>query len=128
MIIPGCPNAEPAVRVLKSVAGELGVEIQISLIVVENPEEAQRVSFHGSPSVRIEGEDLESDVISLPFSFGCRVYRDRGMLSGSPSESLVRKRMQRFLTRSGRTGKPRGADWNAGRTLPEYVRMMRGKR
>ncbi len=93
MSIPGCPNAEPAVRVVHEIAAELGVPVQITRIVVEDRADAQRLSFFGSPSVRIEGEDLEKDRGSLPVSYGCRIYRDRGKLVGTPPEDLVRQRL-----------------------------------
>lgn len=44
---------------------------------VESPEEAERISFRGSPTILIDGTDpfaAEDDPVGV---FSCRIYRDR---------------------------------------------------
>jgi len=55
----GCANALPTVERLREVADELGVPIDLTLVVVATPEEAQALRFLGSPTVQLDGRDLE---------------------------------------------------------------------
>lgn len=87
----GCPNREDACALVERVARELGVEPQVELIKVPDAQAAVAARFLGSPTVRVNGRDVEpgaderSDV-----AFSCRVYRSEGGLSGQPSAEWIR--------------------------------------
>ena len=54
---------------------------------------AQELGFLGSPSIRIDGLDVEPEARGLQtFGFGCRTYSDaEGRQSGLPSISVIRR-------------------------------------
>ena len=59
-----CPTYKPAQQTLQQALSEEGIEAQIQLLVVNSSEEAQRIQFPGSPTIRVNGRDLsqqESD-------------------------------------------------------------------
>lgn len=55
----GCGNTPPTVELVKKVAHELNVSIRIEMIPVKTREEAQELRFLGSPTVQIDGIDIE---------------------------------------------------------------------
>jgi hypothetical protein len=55
----GCPNADPAFARVREVVRTLGLEAEIREIVVEDEADALRQRFLGSPSVRVDGVDIE---------------------------------------------------------------------
>ena len=56
----------------------------LTLCRVETDEQAQQLSFRGSPTVLVNGQDPFADA-SAPVGLACRVYRTDGGLAGAPS-------------------------------------------
>ena len=82
----GCPNHEPAVRRVADVARELGVDVEIAETDVETPEHAQAMRFLGSPTIRVDGVDIEPSARSrTDFGYSCRTYAG----SGVPSRPMI---------------------------------------
>lgn len=57
--IKGCEAAAESIGLVKSVAQSMGVDPDLQIIVVESAEQARRERFLGSPTVRIDGLDIE---------------------------------------------------------------------
>ena len=76
----GCPSHEQALRNLKDTLQSLGLETEPRSIRVESPEAAKKLGFLGSPSIKINGVDLEQSV--LPASYTCRLYEIDGKMNG----------------------------------------------
>ena len=87
----GCPNHEPAQALVERVAGELDLEPDIDLIRVPDPAAASELRFLGSPTVRVDGRDVEPGAEERgDFVFSCRVYRGKRGLSGQPDAGWIR--------------------------------------
>jgi hypothetical protein len=87
----GCPNVGAARELIERVAAEESVEVDLRPIEVTSVEDAERVHFLGSPSVRVNGHDVEPGADNREtFLFGCRVYQTDAGFSGTPSEESVR--------------------------------------
>lgn len=56
----GCANAHPTVELVKNVAQELNIPINMEIVTVGTQEQAQELRFLGSPTVQIEGFDIET--------------------------------------------------------------------
>ena len=88
----GCPNHEPARALVDRLARELDVEPEIELVQVADPEAAAMLRFLGSPTVRVDGVDVEPGAEERrDFAFSCRIYRSDGGASEQPAESWVRE-------------------------------------
>ncbi len=86
----GCPNAMKAQEDLNAVLSEEGFNAQIERIVVRNPSHARRLRFLGSPTIRINGRDVESDARSRTnYGFMCRTYRTAEGVTGTPSRAQI---------------------------------------
>lgn len=83
----GCPNHAPAVAMARGIAAELGIEIDVNEIHVGTPEEAQAQRFLGSPSIRVDGVDIEPEARErTDYGFSCRTYSGQGL---PPREFLI---------------------------------------
>ncbi|SRR5260370_11063614 len=84
----GCPHYEGARKLVERVSGKLGLSPEIRLVHVPDVDAAARLRFLGSPTVRVNGRDVEPGADERDvFAFGCRVY-DAG--AGVPDVRLVR--------------------------------------
>ena len=55
----GCPGAGPGRELLEVVLGELVPGTVVSDVLVTTEEQARELGFQGSPSIRVNGRDLE---------------------------------------------------------------------
>jgi len=87
----GCPNHEPARALVQRIAAELRVEPQIDLLKVVDADAATEQRFLGSPTVRVNGRDVEPGADERRgFSYACRVYPGERGLAGQPDPSWIR--------------------------------------
>lgn len=87
----GCPNHEAAHRLVERVAAQVGIEPEIELVNVPDADAATTLRFLGSPTVRIDGRDVEPGAEERrEFVFSCRVYRSERGFSGQPDEAWIR--------------------------------------
>lgn len=87
----GCPNHEPARALVERLARQLHVEPAIELVEVADPEAAVALRFLGSPTVRVNGVDIEPGAEERrDFAFSCRIYRSEGSVSEQPEASWIR--------------------------------------
>jgi hypothetical protein len=92
----GCPSHPEALADLQRVLREEGVETDVSRIEITDDEQARRERFPGSPTIRINGEDIIPPGDGEPCSLTCRVYRTRdGRISAVPDPEDVRAAVRR---------------------------------
>ncbi|HKI91952.1 MAG TPA: hypothetical protein VJ986_06600 [Gaiellaceae bacterium] len=92
----GCPNGEPARALVAEVARELGREPAIEAVLVEDVETAERLRFLGSPTIRVDGRDVEPGADEREsFALSCRVYPSPDGTSGLPPRSWIRSALER---------------------------------
>lgn len=69
-----------------------GLDVEIHEIEVRNESDAQSLRFLGSPTVRIDGVDIEPCAEKrTEFSLSCRVYEG----SGNPPGEMVARALSR---------------------------------
>ena len=91
LFVPGCPNYEPAVERLKKVLVSEGLDVEVHGVPVNTGEDATTLMFPGSPTIRIDGEDVEREQTNAP-GLTCRLYANR---TGVPSEETLRLAVSR---------------------------------
>ena len=80
LFFDGCPNHEPTVELVRSVVADLGLESRVNGIPVESAEDAETLRFLGSPSVRVNGRDIEPGADERSsYALSCRMYGDSGV-------------------------------------------------
>ena len=84
LAVEDCPHLEQARRDLESVVGGGIIETPIQVILIGSVEDAEFLGFQGSPTIRVNGDDVVPQP-DLPIALGCRIYRDAdGRAAGSP--------------------------------------------
>ena len=84
-------NHQAVRELVERIAAEAGIDADLRLVEVTSAEEAVRLRFLGSPSVRVNGRDVEPGVDARDaFVLACRIYQTESRFSGQPSETLVR--------------------------------------
>ena len=73
----GCPHAEEAWELLRDVHAAIGKGFSLRRVKVSTPEEAVRLGFMGSPSIRVDGRDIENRS-GAPSGLTCRMYAGYG--------------------------------------------------
>jgi hypothetical protein len=92
----GCPSYEALLPALRELLAVEGIEDEIELRRVETPEDAERERFLGSPTLRIDGEDVDPGAREREdFGFKCRLYRSENGLSKTPPEPWIRTALAR---------------------------------
>jgi len=93
----GCPSYPTALDQLSEVLAEEGLDPEgVEMREVESDEQAAAERFPGSPTIRIDGEDVVPRGDDERFSLTCRVYRLRdGRISATPDPADVRAAVRR---------------------------------
>lgn len=71
----GCPSHDAARELLEDVLRERGIDRPVTLREVFTLEEAQELHFPGSPTIRIDGTDVDTSGAGGRPALGCRIYR-----------------------------------------------------
>ena len=91
----GCPSGPEALCVFRVVLAEEGLTAAVEQIDVPDVVAARRERFLGSPSIQIDGLDIEvSRRGELP-CHGCRLYSGAGGPTGVPPKELIRAALHR---------------------------------
>src|SRR5215831_14226165 len=61
LYVPGCPNHHSAIANLRSALRSAAVDAPIQEIPVTDDAMARELKFPGSPTIRIDGSDVESN-------------------------------------------------------------------
>jgi arsenate reductase len=75
----GCPSFREARKFVHDTVKSLGLRITLKKIEIKNESDLKRYSFPGSPTIRINGKDVEPDTAQAS-GLACRVYSNGGNL------------------------------------------------
>jgi hypothetical protein len=90
-----CPSYKQALANIKAALKAKNLQAELKLINVESEEQAEKVGFQGSPSVRINGKDLEGR--DEGFSFSCRLYYVNGKPTVAPSKEEIIAKLESMM-------------------------------
>lgn len=62
LMSPGCGHGARALELVKDVVRERAPGVAVDVITVATVEDAARWSFPGSPTIRVDGEDIDPAV------------------------------------------------------------------
>lgn len=85
----GCPGHEALLPRVRELVGDA---VEIQLRQVGSPEEANAERFLGSPTLRIDGQDVEPGAGErTDFGMKCRLYRSAEGQSHAPADEWIRR-------------------------------------
>src|SRR5439155_7403656 len=86
----GCPNHAPTIERVRAELLSHDLPKEIEEVEIHNQAEAEALGFLGSPSVRINGLDIEREARNLKsFGMSCRTYLEGTVRSSVPSSDLI---------------------------------------
>lgn len=103
-----CPSTDETLARLERILGELGEETDVEVILVDSEEVARAMGFLGSPTVLIDGVDIEHGSATPTIANeridavvqACRIYvRPGGRVSPLPPVELIEQAIQRAQRR-----------------------------
>lgn len=90
----GCPSHDRLLPILHGIAAEVGA--QLRLRAVETAEAAGAERFLGSPTVRVDGVDVDPGALERDdFGLKCRIYRSEEGQTSMPPTAWIRAALQR---------------------------------
>jgi hypothetical protein len=86
-----CPSHDLALERLREVMAGEGTPGEMEVIKVETEEQAHELRFVGSPTIRVDGRDIDPPSDS-PYALTCRAYRlEDGRISPLPTKDMIRR-------------------------------------
>ena len=91
----GCPSHPEARELLEEVLLARGVDVAVDVREVRTQEEARELAFPGSPTIRVDGRDVDPAGADDPPSLSCRIYRwPNGRVSPVPTREQIEEALQ----------------------------------
>jgi hypothetical protein len=99
----GCPSWEQALGILREEMTAVGLDpASLHVREVRTDDDAGREGFVGSPTIRIDGRDLQPPD-GEPTGLTCRIYRLRdGRISPLPDRAELRDKLANAIEGGGR--------------------------
>ena len=95
LYIDGCPNHRRTVDRVNELLNELRLPAELIEVLITDFGSALANRFLGSPTVRVNGIDVESSVrTSTQFGLAWRTYLDDANHRGVPSVELIRQGLE----------------------------------
>jgi hypothetical protein len=86
LYVRDCPNHRPALEMARQVINDLGLATEVEQIEVLDQPQAERLRFLGSPTLLVDGVDIDPDAASrTDYGLSCRIYG----ASGVPPRGLI---------------------------------------
>lgn len=86
----GCPNHNALVPHLHELLADAGIDATIELRRVETIEDAERERFLGSPTIRVDGHDVDPGAAAREdYGMKCRLYATDHGMRGTPPDSWI---------------------------------------
>jgi len=103
LYILDCPWREKTKELIKKVLKKFRVNADIREILIDSDEKARKYNFIGSPSVRINGKDIEEKVnkevqfVKKECSRCCRIYFQKGKLYPYPPKEMIEEAIKNSI-------------------------------
>jgi hypothetical protein len=90
-----CPSHPEARALLDEVIAARGLEVEVEEREVTTTEEAEQLTFPGSPTIRVDGRDVDPAGASARPALTCRIYyRPDGRVSPVPSREQLEEALR----------------------------------
>lgn len=118
LYILDCPWCVKTKNLIRRSLEELGVRAEVEEILIDTDEKARRYDFVGSPTVRINGRDIQEEVskgqclpceelaeyskettefVKQECRCGCRVYFYKGKQYPYPPKTMIKEAIEKLI-------------------------------
>ena len=91
-----CPSWKESLKILKEALTEIDYKDNVDLISVETHEEAISNKFTGSPTIKVNDNDI-FPTNQENYALGCRVYKTPEGFKGSPTKEMLKQNLSNFI-------------------------------
>jgi hypothetical protein len=85
LVFDGCPNIEATLERARGAIAAANVVADVQLVRVANDDQARQLRFLGSPTVRVDGTDVDPAAVPRDdFGMQCRLYAVDGRFESAP--------------------------------------------
>ena len=99
LYVEHCPNFPAALALVQRVRADFGINAEVRTTMVTDQAAAEHARFVGSPTVRVNGRDVEPGAERTgEYTLECRLYRHEHRLAGYPQERWVREILREATT------------------------------
>jgi hypothetical protein len=91
----GCASHPEAKELLDDVLAAHGLDVDVRVREVLTQAEAEELRFPGSPTIRVDGRDVDPDGASARPALSCRIYRKP---DGRPTPVPTREQLEAALS------------------------------
>ena len=89
-----CPSHDFTLERLREVMDEEGIPGEVEVVKVQTEEQARELRFIGSPTIRVDGQDIDPPS-DARYALTCRAYRfEDGRISPLPSKDMIRRALR----------------------------------
>ncbi len=96
----GCPTYKLVEKWLNELREEEGFQFELELINVDSDEKAVQLKFTGSPTVRVNGEELFPPSPEAPYARTCRMFCWNGKMHGAPPREMLHQKISALIKHS----------------------------
>lgn len=90
-----CPSHEAGLDRLQDILTETGISADLTIRAVNTEEAALAERFIGSPTIRVNGIDIDPSSADGESALSCRVYRhENGRYSPLPSVDTIKRALE----------------------------------
>jgi hypothetical protein len=98
LYVRDCPHYQDTLALVERVRAELGIDADLHSTLVVDQAAADQARFPGSPTVRVDGHDVEpGSEPATEYIVSCRLYRLEHRFAGQPEEGWVREALLRAV-------------------------------
>jgi hypothetical protein len=86
----GCPNHDALLPHLRALLAAHNIAADLTTTPVHSDEDAHRLRFLGSPTVRVNGTDVDpGSATRTDYGMQCRLYNTPAGLTGTPPDNWI---------------------------------------
>ena len=90
-----CPSYPEALELLRDVLAEQDIDATVDVVEVLTMADAEALGFPGSPTVRVDGRDVDARGADGPPALNCRIYHlPDGRVSPIPSRQQLEEALR----------------------------------
>ena len=96
LYVQDCPHYPATLALVERLRAELGIDTELRISLILDQAAAERAQFPGSPTVRVDGRDVEpGSEPATEYTVACRLYQLEHRFAGQPKERWVREALLR---------------------------------
>jgi len=93
-----CPFWKQTLKAINGVMKELRIAATVRRVEIKSEEEARRYRFPGSPTVRINGVDIDPSLKEVTAGYiGCKIYMFEGGTYEYPPREMITSAFKRLM-------------------------------